>query len=70
MGKKKVYGVVFDMADPVDCSLLEQVEESTEDFSQLVKSLLRKWAPDRDSSSGDASDDGGEAIRKSGLPFG
>ncbi|MGF7089218.1 hypothetical protein JOD24_003099 [Kroppenstedtia sanguinis] len=70
MGKKKVYGVVFDMADPVDCSLLDQVEESTEDFSQLVKSLLRKWALDRDSSSGDASDDEGEAIRKSGLPFG
>ncbi|EGK12785.1 hypothetical protein ACFQ5F_13555 [Kroppenstedtia eburnea] len=70
MGKKKIYGVVFDMADPVERSLLEQVEGSTDDFSQLVKSLLRKWALDCDSSSTDSSDDKGDAIRKSGLPFG
>ncbi|MDA8354360.1 MAG: hypothetical protein M0Z65_14510 [Firmicutes bacterium] len=70
MGFKKIRGVTFDMADPQDRMLLEQVERETRDFSQLVKNLLARWLDPAMQSKEEGADDRQEAIRNSGLPFG
>ncbi|PTX64946.1 hypothetical protein C8P63_101168 [Melghirimyces profundicolus] len=70
MGLKKIRGVTFDMADPDDRTLLERVDREADDFSQLVKKLLSRWAFPDTRAKKENPDDQREAIRNSGLPFG
>lgn len=73
---KKMLGVTFDVADPLEKELYIYVHQKTDNFSQLVKHLLFAWRHGYQLGSGGNKMKVSEPvvkkneIRDSGLPFG
>ncbi|PTM59410.1 hypothetical protein [Desmospora activa] len=70
MGIKKMKTVTFDMSNPQERELFMVVERNPVHFSDWVKKLLFQQIYGRSEPTSESSQDHGEAIRNSGLPFG
>lgn len=72
---KKMLGVTFDVADPLEKELYMYVHQKTDNFSQLVKHLLFAWRYGYQQAGGNKTNTPDPVIKKneiqnSGLPFG
>lgn len=74
---KKMLGVTFNIADPLEKDLYMYIHQKTDNFSQLVKHLLFAWRYGYQQAEGNQVPSKSiepatqiKEIRNSGLPFG